>query len=41
MGGRRIGRCFGDNDLMFYFWLGLEAEQYHDIEDDGFITIYA
>ncbi len=25
---------------MFYFWLGAEAWQYHDIEDDGDITLY-
>ena len=39
----RDGRCCqgGDQDVMsFYFWLGIDAEQYADIEDDGFITVH-
>lgn len=23
----------------WYFWLGIDAEQYPEIEDDGFITV--
>ena len=26
--------------MSFYFWLGIAAEQFDEIEDDGWITIH-